>query len=91
MNEEFYRREEKATEFYSRLKKGMLLFVVKNEPSRKFVIELLEDIEDPRLYHSLRYLYRNETHVSLEGAMKGLCFFSFLNDVYETSIITEEY
>lgn len=91
MNEEFYRREEKATEFYSRLKKGTLLFVVKNEPSKKFVIELLEDIGNPRLYHSLRYLYRKEAHVSLEGAMKGLCFLPFLNDVYETYIITEEF
>ena len=91
MYKEFFRREKKATEFYNRLKKGTLLFVVKNEPSKKFVIELLEDIENPRLYHSLRYLYRNETHVSLEGAMKGLCFFPFLNDVYDIYIITEEY
>lgn len=91
MYKEFFRREEKATEFYNRLKKGTLLFVVKNEPNRKFVIELLEDIGKPGLYHSLRYLYRNETHVSLEGAMKGLCFFPFLNDVFKTYIITEEF
>lgn len=91
MHEEFYRKFKKSLEFYSRLKKGTLLFVVKDEPSRKFVIELLEDIGNPKLYHSLRYLYRNETHVSLEGAMKGLCFFPFLNDVFKTYIITEEY
>lgn len=91
MHEEFYRKLKKALEFYSRLKQGTLLFVIKNEPSKKFVIELLEDIGNPRLYHSLRYLYRNETHVSLEGAMKGLCFLPVLNDVYETYIITEEF
>lgn len=91
MHKEFNRRTKKSLEFYSRLKQGTLLFVVKNEPSKKFVIELLEDIGNPRLYHSLRYLYRKEAHVSLEGAMKGLCFLPFLNDVYDTYIITEEY
>jgi hypothetical protein len=91
MHKEFNRRLKKATEFYNRLKKGTLLFVVKHNPSREFVIELLEDADNPGRYLPLRYLYRNETHVSLEGAMKGLCFFPFLNDVYDTYIITEEF
>lgn len=78
-------------DFKKQLVKGTLLFVIKKQPKKELVIELLEDVGNPALCCSVRYLYRKGAHVSLEGAMKGLCFFPFLNDVYETYIIKEEY
>lgn len=78
-------------EFKEKLTKGTLLFVIKKEPKKELVIELLEDIGYYLDYCPLRYLYRNGVHVSLEGAMKGLCFLPNYNDLYETYIITEEY
>lgn len=78
-------------EFKEKLTKGTLLFVIKKEPKKELVIELLEDIGVPASYCSIRYLYRNGAHVSLEGAMLGACFYSEYNKVYDTYIITEEY
>lgn len=78
-------------DFKKKLVKGALLFVIKKEPQKELVIELLEDVESPESYCDVRYLYRNGAHVSLEGAMKGLCFLPNYNDLYETYIITEEF
>ena len=77
--------------FKKRLTKGTLLFVIKKQPKKELVIELLEDVGIPASYCSVRYLYRNGAHVSLEGAMLGACFYPEYNEVYDTYIITEEY
>ena len=78
-------------DFKKSLTKGTLLFVIKKEPRKEFIVELLEDVGHYLDYCPLRYLYRNKTHVSLIGEMKGLCFLPNRNDLYETYIITEEY
>lgn len=78
-------------EFKKKLTKGTLLFVIKKQPKKELVIRLLEDIENPASYCSVIYLYRNGVHVSLEGAMLGVCFYQECNEVYDTYIITEEY
>ena len=78
-------------DFKKRLLKGTLLFVIKKQPKKELVIEFLEDVGNPALYCSLIYLYRNGAHVSLEGQMKGACFYPEYNEVYDTYIITEEY
>ena len=76
-------------EFKKRLKKGTLLFTIKRQPKKELVVKLLEDIENPASYCSIRYLYRNGAHVSLEGAMLGACFYPEYTEVYDTYIITE--
>lgn len=78
-------------EFKKRLTKGTLLFVIKKQPKKELVVELLEDVKDPTHYCSSRYLYRNGAHVSLEGAMLGACFYPEYTEVYDTYIITEKY
>ena len=78
-------------DFKKRLVKGTLLFVIKKQPKKELVIELLEDVGIPASYCSVRYLYRNGAHVSLEGAMLGACFYPEYNEVYDTYIITEKY
>lgn len=78
-------------EFKKKLTKGTLLFVIKKQPKKELVIELLEDVGIPASYCSVRYLYRNGVHVSLEGEMLGACFYQECNEVYDTYIITEEY
>ena len=78
-------------DFKKKLTKGTLLFVIKKQPKKELIIELLEDVGSPGCYCPLRYLYRNETHVSLIGAMKGMCFLPSYNDLYEVYVITEEF
>lgn len=78
-------------DFKKKLTKGTLLFVIKKQPKKELVIELLEDAERPASYCSVRYLYRNGAHVSLEGAMIGGCFHPEYNEVYDTYVITEKY
>lgn len=78
-------------DFKKRLVKGTLLFVIKNQPKKELVVELLEDVRNPADYCSLRYLYRKGTPVSLEGAMIGGCFYPEYTEVYNTYIITEKY
>ena len=78
-------------DFKKRLTKGTLLFAIKKQPKKELIIELLEDVADRAHYCSVRYLYRNGAHVSLEGAMIGGCFYPEYNEVYDTYIITEEY
>lgn len=78
-------------DFKKKLVKGALLFVIKKEPQKELVIELLKDVESPESYCDVRYLYRNGAHVSLEGAMLGGCFHPEYNEVYDTYIITEKY
>lgn len=77
--------------FRRRLAEGNLLFVIKKEPHREFVIELLKDVENPECYCPVRYLYRNKSHVSLIGGIKGKCFLPCCSDLFDTYIITEEY
>nr|DAO19717.1 MAG TPA: Sporulation initiation factor Spo0A C terminal [Caudoviricetes sp.] len=78
-------------DFKKRLTKGTLLFVIKKHPKKELVVELLEDVGIPASYCSVRYLYRNGAHVSLEGAMLGVCFYPEYAKAYDTYIITEKY
>lgn len=78
-------------DFKKRLTKGTLLFVIKKQPKKELVVELLEDVRNPALYCSVRYLYRKGIPVSLEGEMIGGCFYPEYTEVYDTYIITEEY
>lgn len=78
-------------EFKKRLTKGTLLFVIKKQPKKELIVELLEDVVSPGRYYSVRYLYRNGAHVSLEGAMLWVCFYPECTEVYDTYIITGEY
>lgn len=77
-------------DFKKKLTKGTLLFVIKKQPKKELVVELLEDVSDRTHYCSVIYLYRNGAHVSLEGAMLGRCFYPEC-EVYDTYVITEEY
>lgn len=78
-------------DFKKKLIKGTLLFVIKKQPEKELIVELLEDVKDHTHYCSVRYLYRNGAHVSLEGAMLGVCFYPKYTEVYDTYIITEEF
>lgn len=78
-------------DFKKKLTKGTLLFVIKKQPKKELVVELLEDVGIPASYCSVIYLYRNGAHVSLEGAMLGRCFYPEYTEVYDTYIITEKY
>lgn len=80
-----------SKDFEKRLTKGTLLFVIKKEPEKEFVIELLEDVKDYIHYCSLRYLYRKGIPVSSKGAILSVCFCPEYAEAYDTYIITEKY
>lgn len=81
----------KDFDFKKKLTKGTLLFVIKKEPQKDLVIELLEDIGLPGCYCPVRYLYKRGLQWNHLGAMKGMCFLPCCSDIYDTYIIKEEY
>lgn len=78
-------------DFQKKLVKGTLLYVIKKEPQKEFILELLERVRAPGCYCAVRYLTRHGLPCNLLGAMKGMCFLPCCRDVYDVYIIKEEY
>ena len=78
-------------EFKKRLTKGTLLFVIKKQPKKELIIELLGDVKGPARYCDVRYLYKRGLQYNHLGAMMGVCFLPHGSELYDTYIIKEVY